>query len=58
MVEKLPIIPLLGAVEFFEYTTTNWTGWPTPDNPYAIGSAYNRPPGDNEQVILHLTPAS
>ncbi len=58
MVEQLPVIPLLGAVEFFEYTTVNWTGWPTPDNPYAIGSAYNRPPGDNEQVILHLTPAS
>lgn len=58
IVEQVPIVPLLGAVEFFEYTTTNWTGWPTPDNPYAIGSAYNRPPGDNEQVILHLTPAS
>jgi peptide/nickel transport system substrate-binding protein len=57
MVEQLPVIPLLGAVEFFENTTANWTGWPTPDNPYAIGSAYNRPPGDNEQVILHLTPA-
>ncbi len=57
IVNQLPIIPLLGAVEFFEYTTANWTGWPTPSNPYAIGSAYNRPPGDNEQVILHLTPA-
>ncbi len=58
MVEKLPVIPLLGAVEFFEYTTVNWTGWPTPENPYAIGSSYNRPPGDNTQVILHLTPVS
>jgi peptide/nickel transport system substrate-binding protein len=57
IVEQLPIIPLLGAIEFFEYTTVNWTGWPTPDNPYAIGSPYNRPPGDNTQVILHLTPA-
>lgn len=57
MVEQLPVIPLLGAVEFFEYTTAHWDGWPTPDNPYAIGSAYNRPPGDNEQVVLHLTPA-
>ncbi|HEY7349092.1 MAG TPA: ABC transporter substrate-binding protein [Ktedonobacterales bacterium] len=57
MVEQLPVIPLLGAIEFFEYTTVKWTGWPTPDNPYAIGSPYTRPPGDNTQVILHLTPA-
>lgn len=58
IVNQLPIIPLLGAIEFFEYTTVNWTGWPTPDNPYAIGSPYTRSPGDNSQVILHLTPAS
>lgn len=58
IVNQLPMIPLLGAVEFFEYTTNNWTGWPTPDNPYAVGSPYTRSTGDNEQVILHLTPAS
>ena len=58
MANKLPVIPVLDAIQFFEYTTANWTGWPTPDNPYAIGSAYQLAPGDNEQVILHLTPAS
>lgn len=57
MAEQLPVIPVLDAIQFFEYTTTNWTGWPTPDNPYAIGSAYPLAAGDNEQVILHLTPA-
>ena len=58
MVEKLPVIPVLGAVQFFEYTTVHWTGWPTTQNLYAVGSAYSLPAGDNEQVILHLTPAS
>jgi peptide/nickel transport system substrate-binding protein len=57
MADKLPVIPLLDAIQFFEYTTVKWTGWPTPDNPYAIGSAYPLAAGDNEQVILHLTPA-
>jgi peptide/nickel transport system substrate-binding protein len=58
MADQLPVIPVLDAIQFFEYTTTNWTGWPTPQNPYAIGSAYPLAAGDNEQVILHLTPAS
>jgi len=56
MAKNLPVIPVLDAVQFFEYTTTNWTGWPTPQNPYAIGSSYQLAAGDNEQVILHLTP--
>ncbi|HEX6796291.1 MAG TPA: ABC transporter substrate-binding protein [Ktedonobacterales bacterium] len=58
MAKQLPVIPVLDAVQFFEYTTVNWTGWPTPQNPYAVGSAYPLAAGDNEQVILHLTPAS
>jgi hypothetical protein len=49
---------VLDAIQFFEYSTANWTGWPTPANPYAIGSAYQLAAGDNEQVILHLTPVS
>ncbi|HZC06647.1 MAG TPA: ABC transporter substrate-binding protein [Ktedonobacterales bacterium] len=56
MAKDLPVIPVLDAVQFFEYTTTNWTGWPTPQNPYAIGSSYQLAAGDNEQVILHLQP--
>jgi peptide/nickel transport system substrate-binding protein len=58
MVNDLPVIPVLDAVQFFEYSTKNWTGWPTPQNLYAIGSAYPLAAGDNEQVILHLTPVS
>lgn len=58
MADQLPVITVLDAIQFFEYTTVNWAGWPTPDNPYAIGSAYNLAAGDNEQVLLHLTPVS
>ena len=58
MANDLPVIPVLDAVQFFEYSTKNWTGWPTPQNLYAVGSAYPLAAGDNEQVILHLTPAS
>ena len=58
MANDLPVIPVLDAVQFFEYSTKNWTGWPTPQNLYAIGSAYPLSAGDNEQVILHLTPVS
>ncbi|HKV83265.1 MAG TPA: ABC transporter substrate-binding protein, partial [Ktedonobacterales bacterium] len=57
MATKLPVIPVLDAVQFFEYSTKHWTGWPTPQNPYAVGSAYSLAAGDNEQVILHLQPA-
>lgn len=57
MAKQLPVIPVLDAVQFFEYTTDHWTGWPTPQNPYAIGSSYQLAAGDNEQVILHLQPA-
>jgi peptide/nickel transport system substrate-binding protein len=58
MANELPVITVTDAVQFFEYQTTRWTGWPTQQNPYAIGSAYPLSFGDNEQVILHLTPAS
>ena len=58
MADQLPVIPVLNAIQFFEYSTAHWTGWPTPENPYAIGSAYSLAFGDNEQVLLHLTPAN
>jgi peptide/nickel transport system substrate-binding protein len=58
MADQLPVIPVLDAVQFYEFSTKHWTGWPTPQNLYAVGSAYQLAAGDNEQVILHLTPAS
>jgi peptide/nickel transport system substrate-binding protein len=50
----LPVIPVLDAVQFADYSTKNWTGWPTADDPYAIASAYSLAQGDNGQILDHL----
>ena len=58
----LPIIPTTTALDWFEYNSQNYTGWPTQDNPYESGqpSGTNNGPGSgsDEVVILHLTPAA
>jgi peptide/nickel transport system substrate-binding protein len=54
MVTQVPIIPVTEAVDWYQYDTGSFTGWPTPGNPYAQPSAYAFP--DNEQVLLHLAP--
>ncbi|HLX58285.1 MAG TPA: ABC transporter substrate-binding protein [Ktedonobacteraceae bacterium] len=56
VVSQLPVIPLTVNVYWDEYTTTHFTGWPTAANPYDSGAPYTFP--DEENVILHLTPAS
>jgi peptide/nickel transport system substrate-binding protein len=54
MVNDVPIIPVVEAVDWYQYDTGSFTGWPTPGNPYAQPSAYAYP--DNEQVLLQLAP--
>jgi peptide/nickel transport system substrate-binding protein len=54
MLNDAPIIPVVEAVDWYQYDTGSFSGWPTSDNPYAQPSAYAYP--DNEQVLLHLTP--
>jgi peptide/nickel transport system substrate-binding protein len=54
MLSELPIIPVVEAVDWYQYSTEHHTGWPTPGNPYAQPSAYAFP--DMEQVLLHLQP--
>jgi peptide/nickel transport system substrate-binding protein len=54
MVTDVPFIPVVEAVDWYQYDTGSFTGWPTPSNPYAQPSAYAYP--DNEQVLLHLAP--
>jgi len=56
MVSQLPAIPLTVNVNWDEYTTKNWTGWPDTTNPYDYGAPFQMP--DAANVILHLTPAS
>lgn len=55
MVSQLPALPLTVNVNWDEYTTKNWTGWPDTSNPYDFGAPFQMP--DAENVILHLTPA-
>jgi peptide/nickel transport system substrate-binding protein len=52
MLSELPIIPVVEAVDWYQYSTQHHIGWPTPGNPYAQPSVYSFP--DMEQVLLHL----
>ncbi len=54
MLQDVPVIPVTEAVDWFQYDTGAFTGWPTPKNPYAQPAAYNYP--DWAQVMMHLTP--
>ena len=54
MVSDVPIIPVIEAVDWFQYDTGTFSGWPTPGNSYAQPSPYAYP--DNEQVLLRLAP--
>jgi peptide/nickel transport system substrate-binding protein len=55
MSTQVPVIPLLYGASWAEFSTRNYTGWPSQSDPYSD-------PGPNpteiEQVILHLKPVS
>ncbi len=55
MLEDVPVIPVTEAVDWFQYDTAAFSGWPTPSNQYAQPAAYNYP--DWAQVMLHLVPS-
>jgi len=54
MLADVPVIPVTEAVDWFQYDTGSFTGWPTPGNPYAQPAAYNYP--DWGQLMLSLAP--
>lgn len=54
MLSQVPTIPVLENVAWFQYSTKNFTGWPTADDPYALPAPYSIP--DVEQVLLRLEP--
>ncbi len=56
MVEQLPAIPLVYGATWYEYRTSNFTGWPDASNPYAVPAPWSYP--DNEMVILNLKPVA
>ncbi len=54
MLQDVPVIPITESVDWFQYDTGSFSGWPTPGNPYAQPAAYNYP--DWGQVMLRLAP--
>jgi peptide/nickel transport system substrate-binding protein len=54
MLNDVPIIPVIEAVDWYQYDTGTFSGWPTPGNSYAQPAPYAYP--DNEQVLLRLAP--
>jgi peptide/nickel transport system substrate-binding protein len=55
LVEQIPAIPLTNEPYWYEYNSTNFTGWPDQSHEYALPSPYQYP--DDEIVLLHLQPA-
>lgn len=53
VVEKLPSLPLVTAPNWFNYNTEFWTGFPSKENPYALGAPYS--PIDRILVLRELT---
>src|SRR6266568_3019241 len=54
MLNEVPVIPVIEAVDWYQYDTGTFSGWPTPGNPYGQPAPYAYP--DNEQVLLRLSP--
>lgn len=54
MVTDIPFIPITEGVDWYQYDTSSFTGWPTPSDPYAQPSPYQAP--DLEVVLTHLRP--
>src|SRR5215469_15991369 len=54
MLSQVPVIPVTEGVDWFQYDTGSFSGWPDPSNPYARPAIYIYP--DWAQVMLHLTP--
>ncbi|GHO47871.1 ABC transporter substrate-binding protein [Ktedonospora formicarum] len=56
MVEQIPSIPLVYGATWYEYNTSNFSGWPDKDNAYASPAPFDFP--DAEIVALNLKIAS
>jgi peptide/nickel transport system substrate-binding protein len=54
MLSQVPVIPVTESVDWFQYDTGSFSGWPTESNQYAQPAAYNYP--DWGQVLLRLVP--
>lgn len=52
--QQMPVVPLLNAANWYEYSTKHYTGWPSQSSPYALGPTYDAP--GNEIIVTHLQP--
>ena len=52
MLEDVPVIPITEGVAWYQYSTKDFAGWPTQDDPYAAPAPWNLP--DWEIVLAHL----
>ena len=52
IVEQMPYIPVLNNVQFGEFSTANYEGWPTYEDQYASAAPYSGP--GNGQVLVNL----
>lgn len=53
MANDVPVVPLVYSAIWYEWDDTNFTGWPTPKNPYSPGEPAGNPA---EIVAVHLKP--
>ena len=56
MAQDLPVIPVTEGVDWYQYDTTSFGGWPTQSNPYAQPPVWATP--DNGVVLTQLYPVS
>jgi peptide/nickel transport system substrate-binding protein len=52
VLEDVPMIPTTESVSWYEYSTKDFAGWPTQQDPYAAPAPWNLP--DIEIVLTHL----
>jgi peptide/nickel transport system substrate-binding protein len=56
MLSYVPLIPVTEGVDWYEYNTADFTGWPTPSDPYSQPGPAITP--DFGWTLLHLAPKS
>jgi peptide/nickel transport system substrate-binding protein len=56
MLSQVPLIPVTESVDWYEYNTKDFSGWPTASDPYAQPGPALTP--DFGWVLLHLKPNS
>jgi len=54
MLRDVPVIPTTESVNWYQYNTKQFSGWPTEQDQFALPAPWQIP--DNEQVVLHLEP--